>query len=111
MSSRLLLIICGTLWILPGITSCQTGEASELTIAPKWKNGPPVEESYFPIAVWLQDPRNAARYKAAGINLYIGLWQGPTSNQLAALQKAGMPVICSQNRVALENKDNPIIIG
>jgi hypothetical protein len=65
--------------------------------------------SYFPIAVWLQDPRNADRYKAAGINLYIGLWRGPTSNQLAALAKAGMPVICDQNSFALNEKDNPII--
>src|SRR6266567_4176895 len=60
--------------------------------APKWQNGPPVDEHYFPIAVWLQDPRNAARYKAAGINLYVGLWRGPTTNQLAQLQQSGIQV-------------------
>src|ERR1044071_3172543 len=32
----------------------------------------------FPIAVWLQSPSNAARYQAAGVNLYVGLWKGPT---------------------------------
>ena len=32
-------------------------------------SGQPADEAFFPIAVWLQDPRNAARYQAAGINL------------------------------------------
>jgi hypothetical protein len=77
----------------------------------QWKHGPPSDPNYFPIAVWVQNPKNAERYKAAGINLYVGLWRGPTTNQLADLQKAGMPVICSQNSRGLENKDNPIIIG
>ena len=77
----------------------------------QWRNGPPADPSYFPIAVWLQNPRNAERYKAAGINLYVGLWRGPTTNQLAELQKAGMPVICAQNARGLEHKENPIIVG
>ena len=62
----------------------------------RWKNGPATNEDYFPIAVWLQDPRNALRYKAAGINLYLGLWRGPTTNQLTQLQQAGIQVICAQ---------------
>mgnify|MGYP003574972130 FL=1 len=69
------------------------------------------DPSFFPIAVWLQSPRNAERFKAAGINVYVGLHRGPTEEQLEALQKAGMHVICSQNRVGLENKDNPIIVA
>ena len=72
-------------------------------------SGIPVDESFFPIAVWLQSPRNAARYREAGINLYVGLWQGPTSAQLTELAKAGMPVICDQSRIGLENRGNPII--
>jgi hypothetical protein len=79
--------------------------------ARQWKNGLPADEQYFPIAVWLQDPRNAARYQAAGINLYVGLWGGPTTNQLAELQRAGMSVICGQNRAGLEHKDHPGIVG
>ena len=63
----------------------------------QWKNGPGKGEDYFPIAVWLQDPKNAPRYKAAGINLYIGLWQGPTAAQLKSLREANMPVICDLN--------------
>jgi hypothetical protein len=79
--------------------------------SPRWRNGPPTDEHYFPIAVWLQDPKIAVRYKAAGINLYVGLWRGPTTNQLAKLEEAGMPVICAQNRTGLALKDRPIIVG
>jgi len=65
----------------------------------------------FPIAVWLQNPRNAARYKELGINLYVGLWQGPTEAQLDALEKADMPVICDQNDTAMKNKTRKIIVA
>ena len=77
----------------------------------QWKNGPPKDASYFPIAVWCQDPENAARYKKAGINVYLGLWAGPTEAQLAELKKCGMAVICDQNAVGLAHKDDPIIVG
>ena len=78
---------------------------------PKWSHGPPESEDYFPIAVWLQNPRNASKFKNAGINLYVGLWKGPNEEQLATLTKAGMPVIRAQNAFALRQKDNPIIVG
>lgn len=71
--------------------------------------GFPTDDTFFPIAVWLQEPRNAAKYQAAGINLYIGLWKGPDAAQLAELEKAHMPVICEQNAFALTQRDNPII--
>jgi hypothetical protein len=74
-------------------------------------SGTPADETFFPIAVWLQAPRNAAGFKAAGINLYVGLWNGPTEAQLAELKKAGMPVICDQNAVSLARLDDPLIAG
>jgi hypothetical protein len=77
----------------------------------KWKNGPDKSADYFPIAVWLQDPASADKYKAAGFNVYVGLWKGPTEAHLAALKKAGMAVICEQNGVGLKHKDDPVIIG
>lgn len=76
-----------------------------------WSKGPGASPDYFPIAVWLQDPRNAPRYKELGINLYVGLWKGPTEPQLAALEKAGMPVLCAQNEFALRHLDRKIIVG
>jgi len=69
------------------------------------------DPGFFPIAVWLQDPSNAARYKAAGFNLYIGLWQGPTEDQLSKLKAAGMPVVCEQNAVGLAHRSDPTIYG
>ena len=77
----------------------------------RWAHGPGREPDYFPIAVWLQAPHNARRYKAAGINLYVGLWKGPTAEQLEALRQAGMPVICAQNDLALKRLDDPTIVG
>lgn len=69
------------------------------------------DPSFFPIGVWVQQPKNAERFKAAGINLYVGLWRGPNAEQLETLTQAGMPVICSQNAFGLQNKSNSIILG
>jgi hypothetical protein len=65
----------------------------------------------FPIAVWLQNPANAGRYQAAGINLYVGLWNGPTEEQLQVLKQAGMAVICEQNETGLAHRGDPVIAG
>jgi len=47
---------------------------------------------FFPLAVWLQAPANAARYRAIGINTYVGLWGGPTEEQLEAGRQLGAEV-------------------
>lgn len=90
------------------------GEGSEQTernAYARWQNGPPSDPGCFPIAVWLQEPRDAQRYKDAGFNVYVGLWRGPTEEQLAALKAAGMLLICHQNKVALQHKDDRTIVG
>ena len=76
-----------------------------------WQNGPNRSADSFPIAVWLQAPQNAAKYKAIGINLYVGLWSGPTEAQLAELKKHQMPVVCELNRYATQRLDEKIIVG
>jgi hypothetical protein len=75
-----------------------------------WKNGPPTDPSFFPIGVWVQNPRNAKRYRNAGVNLYVGLYRGPTEEQLRDLKEAGMRVICAQRR-GLAFKDDATIVG
>jgi hypothetical protein len=77
----------------------------------RWPNGPARDDNFFPIAVWLQSPAKARQYLDAGFNTYVGLWNGPTEAQLAALKQAGMKVICEQNAVALRHLDDPTIIG
>jgi hypothetical protein len=76
-----------------------------------WKNGPPTDPGFFPIAVWLQNPRNAPAYKAAGINTYVALWRGPTAEQIDALKASGMKLVCRQNALALSRKDDSTIIA
>jgi hypothetical protein len=88
---------------------CAFGNSRAQSPYAQWSNGPSTNADYFPIGVWVQNPKNAERYKAAGINLYVGLWRGPTAEQLSALEKAGMRVICAQNPFALSNKSNPTI--
>jgi hypothetical protein len=77
----------------------------------RWTSGLSSDATYFPIAVWLQNPSNAERYKAAGINLYVALSRGARSNQLALLAQAGMKAICSQNAATLEQRESPLIVG
>jgi hypothetical protein len=77
----------------------------------RWKNGPPRDENFFPIAVWLQPPARARQYLDAGFNTYVGLWEGPTEEQLTVLKQAGMRVICEQNAVSLKHLNDATIIG
>ena len=51
-------------WILVCVSPVHPGygegsEQTERNAYARWKNGPPSESSYFPIAVWLQEPRDA----------------------------------------------------
>ena len=78
---------------------------------PQWMHGPPADPAFFPIAVWLQNPRNADAYAKAGVNLYFGLWQGPTEQQLQQLKAANMLTVCAQNDIGLAHRDDPTIIG
>lgn len=72
-------------------------------------NGFPFNPSFFPIGVWLQSPTNAARYRAIGINTFVGLYKGPTEAQLAALAKAKMFAVASQNDVGLKSRNGHVI--
>jgi hypothetical protein len=65
----------------------------------------------FPLAVWMQSPANATKYREIGINTYVGLWRGPSAEQLDALEAAGLRVICGQSERSLRFKDRPVIVG
>lgn len=69
------------------------------------------DENFFPLSVWVQSPRNAERFKAAGINTYVGLWHGPTEEQFNQLKAAGLKIVCHQNEFALARKEDPTIIA
>ncbi len=69
------------------------------------------DPSFFPIGVWLQNPDRAASFKALGINLYVGLWEGPTVTQLAALKAAGMKAFAPFRKTALSDPNKEMIVG
>jgi len=77
----------------------------------KWSHGPPSDASFFPIAVWLQNPSRAAEYKSIGINVFIGLWQGPTEQQLSGLAGESLATICAQGGVWASHLGDATIWG
>lgn len=91
-------------------TSAQDA-AKATTVYDQWAQGISRDPKFFPLAVWLQSPRNAKRYKQAGINLYVGLWNGPTEQQLVELKRAQMPVVCTQNETGMKSSDADIIVA
>src|SRR5207302_11238564 len=76
--------------LLPNIVNAAANDLGSKATYERWKNGPPADLNFFPIAVWLQSPKNAARYTAAGSNVYVRLWRGQTEEQLKTLTEAGM---------------------
>ena len=84
----------------------------EASAAPQnYRNGLPSDPSYFPTGVWLQSPKLAPEYKAIGVNLFVGLWKGPTETQLAELARYDMPVFAAQTEVGLRSRDAKMIRG
>jgi len=78
----------------------------------RWSHGPKSDPAFFPIAVWLQAPSsNAARYKAIGINLFVGLWEGPTDAQLSALAAEDLQTVCDQSSVGLAHAGDATIVA
>ena len=69
------------------------------------------DPSFFPLAVWLQAPKNAEAYQEVGINLFVGLWKGPTEAQLDVLNRAEMPVFANQNQVGMRSPNREVIWG
>jgi glycosyl hydrolase family 42 (putative beta-galactosidase) len=82
---------------------------SQSASAGEQMNGFPGGADFFPIGVWLQSPANAARYKAIGINTFVGLHQGPTEQQLAVLARVDMFAVAEQNDVGLNSPNRHII--
>lgn len=77
----------------------------------RWSRGISTASTYFPVGVWLQSPPNATRYKNVGINLFVGLWDGPTDSQLSTLASAGIPTVCDQSGVWQANLTDTTIRG
>jgi len=69
------------------------------------------DPTFFPIAVWAQDPVNASVYKEHGINLFINIYDGLDAEKLDQLRRAGMKVIPHQNSYALTQLHEPLIYG
>src|SRR5688572_19140921 len=78
---------------------------------PLTPEGRPADDSFFPLAVWVQRPSDAARYREIGINTYVALHRGPTAEQLDELERAGMFAITHQNERGLAARNRATIAG
>jgi hypothetical protein len=94
---------------LGGLGSNAVGQGPSRTGTPP--GGVLADPNFFPVAVWLQNPARAAQYREIGVNLYVGLWRGPTEEQLSELKKHGMRVVCAQNAAGLRHVDDPTIVA
>ncbi len=83
-----------------------------------FSRGPSTDPAYFPIAVWLQAPSNAARYAAIGVNIFVGLYNTPTTADLDSLHAANvtgatelsaetMPLVSNTTLSAWTQQDEP----
>lgn len=79
----------------------QASPATAGTAAPAFANGFPSDPAFFPIGVWLQNPRNAGLYKAFGVNTFVALWKGPTEIQLSQLAEHGMYAVAEPSPAAM----------
>jgi hypothetical protein len=75
----------------------------------QWPNGIPNDPSFFPLAVWVQEPKLAQDYKAIGINIYVSV--GARQEELDLLRKAGIKAICHQSQRSLAFRSDPTIAG
>jgi hypothetical protein len=73
-------------------------------------HGPPSDPSFFPLTVWLQSPRNAARYAAIGINMFVGQYNDPTAADLGTMAAAHVSVACDQDATTLPLASNADLV-
>ncbi len=90
-------------------TLAQTDTAPSPPSASRFANGLPSDAKWFPLGVWLQSPHNAKAFLDLGINLYVGLYDGPTTAQLNALDQVGMRAVCAQNAIGLAHQGKTIV--
>lgn len=115
MRGKLMCLVAALIGLATSLAASPTAEAQSparsTSPTPRFVNGFPDDERFFPIGVWLQNPRNAMTLKALGINTYVALWKGPAEAQLAQIAEAGMYAIVQQTEDALSLKSAHVIRG
>ena len=108
----------GTVALISAGLVCAQEKSPDKSVATPYagfNRAPWNDPNYFPIAVWCQNPDRFADYKAAGINLNVGIHDGPKLvRDLEPYEKAGLPILAEQTDAALQyvkEKPNGIIVG
>lgn len=71
-------------FVLPLVLAlvCATTQLVAQHVSAQFDQARPKDDKFFQVAVWLQSPHNAKRYRDIGVNLFVGLYHGPTAEQL-----------------------------
>jgi hypothetical protein len=100
---------------MPLATNCsptvpaQKPDASAVATASSALSADP---NFFPITVWSQsNVASAVRYKAIGVNIFVGLYNSTRAQDLATLKSNGMRVIPEQNSVGLKWANDDTVVG
>lgn len=99
-------ILCLISICVGGLISCGNKKLSVDTQNISNYNADP---SFFPIAVWVQNPQHAMEYKSYGINMYVGIWGNLDQTKLDLLKAADMRVIAGMNKFGMDNLKEPLI--
>ena len=75
----------------------------------RWPRGISADPSFFTIAVWYQNAKNAQAYAAIGVNTYVALQEGPADDVLGLLRAAGIRAVTHQHEGGLAHIDDPTI--
>jgi len=81
---------------VPKARAARPSRSSRTSAYAAGPSGLSADPTFFPLAVWLQDPGRAHEYRELGINTYVGSWKGPTDEHLVSLRQAGIRLICGQ---------------
>lgn len=100
-------LLAACLTAQPGASSAQSPKPPQ----PAFANGLPTDPGFFPIGVWLQNPRHALAFRAMGINTFVALWKGPNEPQLNQIAAAGMYAIAEHTDTALSLPNSHVIRG
>ena len=107
-------------FVLAGLLACVVAapaaaaapsEAGQTNCYAGWRQGRPADAGYFPIAVWLQDPktRRASRRRESISTLRCGAVPPPGSSMRWTRRACGL--CAARMRRGLRLKDSPVIVG
>ena len=100
-------------WLFPDPAVVRRGDGDPGSRSPyaRWEHGLPADPGFFPIAVWLQDPRQRRAVQAGGHQPLRGALEGADRGSARRLEGGRHAGHLPSEPVGLAHKDDPTIVG